>query len=246
VGAAAQDLGLDVVYALNDVPWSDVDLAVVVAYGRIIPTRILDQVPMLNVHFSLLPRWRGAAPVERAILAGDVETGVCIMGLEPTLDTGPIYARAHTSIGAKSSIDLLSELSEMGARLLLDVVDNFTSYHPEPQAGEPTYAEKLEAEDFFISPERPADYALRQIRLGRAWTYVSGTRVKVREATKITDAPSLGEAIATNGVVLGTSEGGLILGDIAPEGSRAMPAADWWRGRRFEGAITWGVAPSHP
>ncbi len=93
VKAAAIDLGVPVSHELLEVATAGVELAVVVAYGRIIPSALLTQIPMLNVHFSLLPRWRGAAPLERAILAGDAETGVCLMKIEEGLDTGPVYAR---------------------------------------------------------------------------------------------------------------------------------------------------------
>ncbi len=89
---AATELGLAVTHDMNDLTTAGVELAVVVAYGRIIPARLLEQIPMVNLHFSLLPRWRGAAPVERAILAGDRETGVCLMKVEAGLDTGPVYA----------------------------------------------------------------------------------------------------------------------------------------------------------
>ena len=92
VKAAATELGLAVTHDMDDLTTAGVELAVVVAYGRIIPARLLAQVPMVNLHFSLLPRWRGAAPVERAILAGDRETGVCLMKVEEGLDTGPVYA----------------------------------------------------------------------------------------------------------------------------------------------------------
>ncbi len=92
VKLAATELGLPVTHTMDDLTTVGVDLAVVVAYGRIIPVRLLEQIPMVNLHFSLLPRWRGAAPVERAILAGDRETGVCLMKVEEGLDTGPVYA----------------------------------------------------------------------------------------------------------------------------------------------------------
>ena len=92
VKEAATELGIPVTHDMDDLATAGVELAVVVAYGRIIPARLLEQIPMVNLHFSLLPRWRGAAPVERAILAGDRETGVCLMKVEEGLDTGPVYA----------------------------------------------------------------------------------------------------------------------------------------------------------
>lgn len=104
VKEAALDLGVPISHEMEDVAEAGVELAVVVAYGRIIPVTLLERVPMVNLHFSLLPRWRGAAPVERAILAGDRETGVCLMQLEEGLDTGPVYARSAWCPSARTPI----------------------------------------------------------------------------------------------------------------------------------------------
>src|SRR5580692_5067136 len=121
VKAAALALGLTVSHSMEDVADAGVELAVVVAYGRIIPLTLLERVPMVNLHFSLLPRWRGAAPVERAILAGDRETGVCLMKLEEGLDTGPVYARQVVTIGPDMDVaSLRAELVERGSSLLVD------------------------------------------------------------------------------------------------------------------------------
>src|SRR5580698_5163295 len=107
VKAAALELGLAVTHSMQDLVTADVELAVVVAYGRIIPASLLAQIPMVNLHFSLLPRWRGAAPVERALLAGDAETGVCLMKLEEGLDTGPVYGRLSVPIGDEEDLSTL-------------------------------------------------------------------------------------------------------------------------------------------
>ena len=120
VKQAAEALGLAVSHRPGDVMGSGAELGVVVAYGRLIRPEVLAVVPMLNVHFSLLPRWRGAAPVERAILAGDAETGACLMALEEGLDTGPVYDRAVTPIGEdETADDLRRRLGEIGNQLLL-------------------------------------------------------------------------------------------------------------------------------
>src|SRR3954469_19397759 len=120
VAAAAEELGLRVSNKVDDVLDAGVELGVVVAFGRLIKPHVLDQVPMVNVHFSLLPRWRGAAPVERAILAGDTETGVCLMGLEEGLDTGPVYECVKADIGQDDTADdLRRRLAEIGTRMLL-------------------------------------------------------------------------------------------------------------------------------
>jgi methionyl-tRNA formyltransferase len=109
VKAAALELGLPVTDKVDDALDTDAELGVVVAFGRLIKPHVLDRLPMINVHFSLLPRWRGAAPVERAILAGDTETGVCIMQLEEGLDTGPVYAVERLSIGPEETADELRD-----------------------------------------------------------------------------------------------------------------------------------------
>ena len=105
---------------MDDVATAGVEMAVVVAYGRIIPTRLLDVVPMVNLHFSLLPRWRGAAPVERAILAGDDETGVCVMKVEAGLDTGPVYAVRTVPLDDDVTLAALRrQLVDVGSELLV-------------------------------------------------------------------------------------------------------------------------------
>ncbi len=146
VKVAAAELGLPVTHSLDDVAPTRSELGVVVAYGRIIPTDVLDAVPMVNLHFSLLPRWRGAAPVERAILEGDAETGVCLMAVEAGLDTGGVYAREQTTIGDDETADELRErLVAIGCRLLVEHLSGGRAGLPVPrdQAGEPSYAEKI-------------------------------------------------------------------------------------------------------
>src|SRR5439155_368260 len=120
VKAAALELSLPVTEQVDDLLDAGVELGVVVAFGRLVKPHVLDRVPMVNVHFSLLPRWRGAAPVERAILAGDTETGVCLMGLEEGLDTGPVYECVPVGIGPEETADeLRGRLVETGADLLV-------------------------------------------------------------------------------------------------------------------------------
>ena len=162
----------------------------VVAYGRIIPVALLAQVPMINLHFSLLPRWRGAAPVERAILAGDAETGVCVMGVEEGLDTGPVYARAvGTHHAGQTLAALRHELVDVGAALLVDVVANGLAGLPEPvpQVGEPTMAAKISSEDLHLQWDDAAVQLERVVRLGRAWTTFRGKRLFVVRAAVADD-----------------------------------------------------------
>lgn len=242
VGAAAQRHGLSVVHRLAECDFTSIDVAVVVAYGRIIPSDLLAKVPMLNVHFSLLPRWRGAAPVERAILAGDEVTGVCVMGIEPELDTGPVFERRSTPIGAKSSAELLAELSELGADSMSSVLSQFGEVTPEPQVGEPTYAEKLTAEDFVIHPGMDAVQAERVIRLGRTRVRVGATTFKIHRATVSPDALEVGQVTLGESVRLGCGAQSLVLDVVQPDGGRSMDAREWVRGQRSLDAVTWSPA----
>lgn len=190
VKAAAIGLGLDVSHEIDDVVASaaagDLDLGVVVAYGRLIKPHVLDVLPFVNVHFSLLPRWRGAAPVERALLAGDEETGVCIMRVEETLDTGGVYARRTVPIeGGQTAADLRAELVTVGTELLVETLAHPVADWidgPEPQRGEPTYAEKLRPEELRIDWAAPAAEIDRLVRVGGAWTTFRGQRLKIHSA----------------------------------------------------------------
>jgi methionyl-tRNA formyltransferase len=177
---AALRLGLRVAHRLSDVDDVDVERGIVVAYGAIIPAALLERVPMLNVHFSLLPRWRGAAPVQRAILAGDEETGVSIISLEPTLDTGPIHAERRVTVGEKTAQELITELAHVGASLLVEVLSTPTLLeHPHAQVGEVTYAEKISKELLHVTPDLSAIDALRTVRLGGAYLFAGGKRVVI-------------------------------------------------------------------
>ncbi|MFT7135009.1 MAG: methionyl-tRNA formyltransferase, partial [Akkermansiaceae bacterium] len=146
----------------------DADIAVVVAYGLILPQVILDAPAQgcLNIHASLLPRWRGAAPIHRAIMAGDAETGVCIMQMEAGLDTGPVILREATPIGAtETTIQLHDRLSEMGARLIVDALAKLPDLVPEPQPEDGvTYATKIDKSEALIDWTKPAVEVDRLIR----------------------------------------------------------------------------------
>lgn len=212
VKEAAVDLGLTVSHDPDDVLNSDAALGVVVAYGRILQPYLLAHVPMVNLHFSLLPRWRGAAPVERAILAGDETTGVCVMAVEEGLDTGGVYAQAETPVGEKTLAELSDELSAVGSDLLVEWLERaFVDgrlVDPEPQVGEVTYAAKLTAEDRRLDPAASAGEQLAVVRLGNAWTMVGDKRLKV-----------LGASVR---------DGRLVPTEVQPEGKRPM-SFDAWR-----------------
>lgn len=164
------------------------DVAVVAAYGLILPKAVLAAPAhgCLNVHASLLPRWRGAAPIQRAILAGDAETGVCIMQMEAGLDTGPVRLREATPIAGKAAGELTAELSAMGARLTVTVLADLAAHPavPQPEDGV-TYAAKIDKAETRLDFAQPADAVQRQVRAFNppgAWFDANGERVRVLEA----------------------------------------------------------------
>ncbi len=240
VKSAAMALGLSVTSELSDVLDVDVDLGIVVAYGALVPERILTAVPMLNVHFSLLPRWRGAAPVERAILAGDDVTGVCVMGLEVTLDTGPVFARAEIPVVDQHAGELTEQLAHLGADLLVKTLAGALPT-PAAQMGEATYAKKLGADDFLLRPSEPAEMLARRVRLDRAVTWIAGRRVRVLRARVSDEVVPQGRLGARDrALVLGAASGSLVVEEIRPEGGRTMSGAAWLAGARLAENAEWG------
>ena len=230
VKAAAIDLGLTVTSDLDVLLDVEADLGVVVAFGRIIGIDVLARLPLVNLHFSLLPRWRGAAPVERALLVGDEVTGVCLMALEEGLDTGGVYRRTVEPIRADDTLDSLrSRLVTIGVDQLRDALDR--GFGPaEPQVGEVTHAAKITADDLRIDWTADAATIDRQIRLGGAHTSFRGGRFKVWSAA-LEPATGLvpGEL---DGLRVGTGGADLLLGVVQPEGKPKMAAAAWRNGAR--------------
>ena len=235
-------LGIPVTSEVADLVDGGVELGIVVAYGAIVPDAVLDRVPMLNLHFSLLPRWRGAAPIERAILAGDARTGVCVMGLEPALDTGPVYASAVTDVDDKDLDALRAELVGAGAALLVDLLslDRARWPSPVPQHGEATYAKKLTDAELELDFSRRAEEVARVVRLGRARTWAGGKRLSVRRAEVVDE--ELGSPGTLRGDVVACGTGGLRLLEVVPEGRRPMSLEAWRRGLRAEAPTHLGVS----
>jgi methionyl-tRNA formyltransferase len=243
VKAAALDLGLTVSDRVDDLLDVDLDLAVVVAYGHLIKPNVLGHVPMVNLHFSLLPRWRGAAPVERALLEGDEATGVCVMALEEGLDTGGVYRRVERPITSMDTLESLrNDLVAIGSDLLVNALSEGLGV-PEPQVGEPTYAKKIQPEELHLDLSEPAILVDRVVRLGRAWTTHDGARLRIWDVTVAPARSDLspGEiAVDKTSVVVGCGQGALELATVQPEGRARMGARDWANGNRIESGVLLG------
>ena len=221
------------------------DCAPVVAYGGLIPKAALD-VPThgwVNLHFSLLPAWRGAAPVQHAVLAGDDVTGASTFRLEEGLDTGPVYGLVTEAIRpTDTSGDLLARLAGSGSQLLvrtLDGIDDGT-LRPEPQPAEGvSLAPKLSVDDAAVDWHAPALHVDRLVRACTpapgAWTTFRGERLKLRPVAleRGRDGLKPGEIVVEkSGVRVGTGSHAVVLGEVQPQGKRAMPGTDWARGVR--------------
>ena len=235
VKATAEELGLAVSHDVDDLlplaAAGGLDLAVVVAFGRIIRPHVLDVVPMVNLHFSLLPRWRGAAPVERAILAGDPTTGVSVMEVDEGLDTGAVYRWVEVPIGLTETAGALrARLVHLGTGLLLEALLDGLG-EAVPQEGEPSYAEKLAPADLRVVWDGSAVAADRQVRVGGAWTTFRGKRLKVLGAVR-RDDPAAGPPGSLEGCVVACGDGALELVEVQPEGRGPVEAAAWVRGAR--------------
>jgi methionyl-tRNA formyltransferase len=224
---------------VDDVRASGAELGVVVAFGQLLPVSLLEALPhgFVNMHFSLLPRWRGAAPVERAMLAGDLETGVSLMQLEAGLDTGPVFATTRLAIAPRETAgELRGRLVAAGTELLLSYLPAIPTATPEPQHGEPTYAEKLDVTEFRLDPALPATDLERLVRAGNprpgAWFTVDGRRVKVLRAHEAADGTSLAPGEIGPDGALGTARDVLALEEVQPEGKRPMDGRAWRAGLR--------------
>ena len=270
VAAMARDAGLDVrtPATLKGEEADDVrdwlrdlrvDVAVVVAYGRLVPADLLD-VPehgWLNLHFSLLPAWRGAAPVQRAVIAGDDVTGACVFRLEEGLDTGPVYGRLTEAIsGRDTSGDLLARLARAGAPLVLDVLRSVAdgSVRPEPQDDAlATLAPMLSAADGEVHWDDPALIIDRRVRgvspAPGAHTTYQGARFHLGPVTPVPEVTDLlpGQLRATkHEVLVGTGGCAVRLGQVAPAGRNWMSADAWARGARPEvGAVLGASSPKN-
>ena len=227
------------------------DCCPVVAYGALLPQQALD-IPAqgwVNLHFSVLPAWRGAAPVQHAVLAGDASAGATTFRIVLDLDAGPTFAAIHEPIGPEDTAgDLLERLSVSGAQLLVETIDAIADGAqptPQPEA-QVTYASKLGVEDAQIDWSRPADVVDRLIRgctpSPGAWTTFRGERFKIGSARVTTQPLDPGVlAVTKRSVQVGTGTWALELGRVQAQGKNPMAAPDWARGVTFDGQPTLGT-----
>ncbi|MBA2771009.1 MAG: methionyl-tRNA formyltransferase [Sphingomonas sp.] len=212
----------------------DADLAVVAAYGLILPPAILEapKLGCVNVHASLLPRWRGAAPIHRAILAGDEETGVTIMRMEAGLDTGPMLLKRQTVVGGKTAGELTDELAWMGAETLVEWLRKPTPPVPQPEEGV-TYATKLAKVEARIDWSRSAEEIERQVRAcapsPAAWFQANGERIKLLQAEVVQGAGEAGNVLDDQ-LTIACGAGAIRPLAVQRAGKGAMSAGDLLRG----------------
>ena len=223
--------------ALAEFAALDLDAAVVAAYGLILPQTILDAPARgcLNVHGSLLPRWRGAAPVQRSILAGDATTGVMVMQMEAGLDTGPARAATETEIGTKTAGHLTVELSELGAELMVRVLADISAFPaiPQPDKGV-TYAAKIDKAETRIDFSLSSEQVERQIRAFNpapgAWFEFEGERYRVLAAAVSQLSGAIG-LVVDNNLTIACGTGAIRPTVMQRAGKPAMPTADLLRGK---------------
>jgi methionyl-tRNA formyltransferase len=256
VQRAAEDLGLTVRHppSLRDAEAQaafaalGADVAVVAAYGLILPQPVLDapRHGCLNVHASLLPRWRGAAPIHRAVMAGDARTGVCVMAMEAGLDTGPVLLRAETEIGeADTAGDLHDRLAGMGAALMLQALDGIGALTPVPQPEHGvTYAEKIDKAEAAVDWACPAAEVARQVNglspAPGAWTEREGARLKLIRARAAEGEGAPGTVLeAGPRLRLACAEGAVELLEVQPAGRGPRAVGDWLRGARVAEGEVW-------
>lgn len=247
VQARAEALGLPVrhpvslkgVAAQADFAALEAEIAVVVAYGLILPQAVLNAPARgcLNIHASLLPRWRGAAPIHRAIMAGDARTGVCIMQMAAGLDTGPVLLRRDTPIGPEDTTGILHDrLSRMGADAIVEALAQLDAITPVPQPEEGvTYATKIDKSEAKVDWTGPAPHINRQI-LGLspfpgAWTMVAGKRLKLLASREAEGVGAPGEVL--EGLTVACGEGAVEITRVQPEGRGAMDTKEWLLGARI-------------
>ena len=218
------------------------DLVIAISFGMLVRTDslLIPRHGWINLHFSLLPKYRGAAPVQRAILAGDQESGVTVFKLDEGMDTGPIYASKSLSINGKNYGDVLGEMSVLGSDLLLGVIAQISrGVNPTPQQGEASLARKISSDETRLDFSTNAEYIERQIRAFApkpgAWCFFRGNRVKILAATVSSESSgNMGEVVKVSPLTVKADAGSLIIETVQESGKRAMNSSEWARGSRIE------------
>ncbi|MEM7709861.1 MAG: methionyl-tRNA formyltransferase [Pseudomonadota bacterium] len=217
------------------------DAVVVVAYGLLLPQAVLDIAPLgcFNIHASLLPRWRGAAPIHRAVMAGDDRTGICIMRMEAGLDTGPVLLREGTDIGPSDTTgDLHDRLAEMGARLVVRAMEQLDRLSPVAQAEDGvTYAAKIDKSEARVDLSWEAGMLARHINglspVPGAWIPRDGSRLKLLRARAVAGDGVPGTRLDAPGLVIATGEGALDLQEVQPAGRGPLSGEEFCNGARL-------------
>lgn len=229
------------------------NIIIVAAYGKILPKELLD-IPSsgcINIHASLLPRFRGAAPIQRAILEGDEKTGITLMYMEEGLDTGDMIAKSETNIGNKTADELHDELADMGAELLIEYLPRIISgdIFPEKQSDELScYAPMISKNDGFIDFSRDAAYVGRQIRAMDSWpaafTYMNGQQMKIKKAViggDVKEVPGTVVKADKDGIVIACGRGSIVVKLLQMPGKRVMTADEYLRGNSIKQGLVLGT-----
>jgi len=220
------------------------DLVVVVAYGKILPEKLLniENISFLNVHASLLPRWRGAAPIQRAIMMGDKETGISIMKIVPKLDAGPILIQSKLSINNKVNYEEMSEkMSDLGAKLIIDglelIKNNKANFTPQDET-EVTYAKKIGKIESRINWNESAEKILAKIRAfypnPGTWFVLNGKRIKITKAIVVEKTDKAGAIIDPNKMIIACKKNALQILELKKEGKKSMQVNDFLKGNNIK------------
>jgi methionyl-tRNA formyltransferase len=249
----ASQLNIEVFYHDNDQGLSDflskneIDLVITIAYGKLInePSLSTPRYGWLNLHFSLLPKFRGAAPVQRAILAGENKTGITIFKLDNGMDTGPIYLQQQYDISNLNTGEVLDFFAKLGALAFIEVLKDISNEStPIAQSGEASLARKVLKEEAEINWHNEAAFNERKIRAFTpkpgAWTNFGGKRLRIEKARLSADSGSPGTILKLDPLLVACKEGAIEILSVCPEGSRSMDAQDWIRGARISSGASFG------
>ena len=228
---------------LLELPVNPKRLGIVVAYGRIISAEVLAEVPMVNIHFSKLPRWRGAAPVERAILEGDTVTAADIMRVSFGLDEGDVFHDLEIAIREDHTVtSLRAELADLATKAIIaDLKSGFPA--AVPQVGEATYAKKITKDELVIDWDKSAEHISRVVRIGGGSTSFRGTELKIR-AARLSERGADGEPGTLHfdkSLLVACGSGSLEVTEVQPSGKKVMSAADWARGAHLVAGEKFGT-----